>query len=966
MADNINITLPDGNTVQASGMATDQTLNKMIEEIDKLSKLTKQQKDAMKKVAMETAKGNNTEEKQNKELIKAINEIKDESKGGASTFLRDLDIVGSGLKVLGGTVGLAITALSTFVYSVKALGDDLRDTRGGTSLDLTGSGDMNTGAQFRASMQMLGYSADELNARFTDTSQIVAVAGRKSFFELTKEIQNLTGAGGNLGMSLVQIGEALDNDLKLRQQIGILNMLDGNKQAKRSALLYEMQLKATAVLGKSIDEISGSADDTLTTNASVQLLLQSMGEGSQDFVDQIQRTASEMSAAGLSQGVNNAIQNAMLESVAFRTDAGGELFKALAIIDDNAGTGLAERIQQINALSKSDPIKAAELMKDFGPALVNTAKDLSEEQLAAIRPLVEGLGDVGDQIMLSVGQMRQAGDPAEGISELAQSAATFDNALKKFNASIAGSTNALFGAFGTPLSQFMNAFTEGEHTLDGVRISQKKYESLTKEQRKNVKSGNSIFETLNEVLDDIMKAFTGLFGKTEDATGKVGSLADLLRDKLNPFVKEMGASIAGWIGDLKKEDITGFIDSFVMSLKVVTETVGFLATAIGKVLSFIVSTETDENGVEQFDLSGTIMKAIAFAFGASIVKKAIGLAFSGATGKIGGGIMNKLGMGGGGVGDDLEKTGKGAGKGAKGMLAFGAAAAGVGVALLGISSAMDTFKDMSWGEIAKGVVGITAALLPFGIAIALLGAAGTGPQAIGLWSIAGVLAAIGVAAAGIGAATAGISLLVDSTEDNIKESDAMTANVKTLSEIEQSQLEGTAKGIEAIADSLNAFGDSTNDSWFSMGGPDISDQYAMLDVFKGFASLDSENLKAFTSEMSNLINTINDLNAIDTAEIIASASALKKLNDATSSSFGERLMDTVDMVANRLLPAESPAVNVNSASPTGPGMPTASAGTGIMGPSNELVLERLDTIAMNSDNLKKLKAIDKNTKEVVS
>ena len=955
MAENIKITLEDGSTIQASGMATESALRSLIEEINNLEKLTKQQKDAMKKVAMETAKGNNTEEKQNKELINAINEIKDEAKDGGAAYITGMDIFNSGLKVLGGTVGLAITALSTFVYSVKALGDDLRDTRGGTSLDLAGSGDMNTGAQFRTSMQMLGYSADELNARFQDTSQIVAVAGRKSFFELTKEIQNLTGAGGNLGMSLVQIGEALDNDLKLRQQIGILNLLDGNKQAKRSALLYEMQLKATAVLGKSIDEISGSADDTLTTNASVQLLLQSMGEGSQDFVDQIQRTASEMSAAGLSQGVNNAIQNAMLESVAFRTDAGGELFKALAIIDQNAGTGLAERIQQINALSKSDPIKAAELMKDFGPALVNTAKDLSEEQLAAIRPLVEGLGDVGDQIMLSVGQMRQAGDPAEGISELAQSAATFDNALKKFNSSIAGSTNALFGAFGTPLSQFMNAFTEGEHTLDGVRLSQEQYEKLTKEQRKNVKSGNSIFETLNEVLDDIMKAFTGLFGKTEDATGKVGSLADLLRDKLNPFVKEMGASITTWIKDLKKEDITGFIDSFIVSLKVATEVIGFLGSAIGFITGMIVSTSTDEEtGVEQFNLGATILKAIAFAFGASIVKKAIGAAFNFGMNKAGGGLMNKLGMGG-GTGKDLEKTGKGAGKGAIGMAAFGVAAAGVGVALLGVSSAFETFSDMEWGEFGKAIGMLSLALLPFAIGIAAAGFAGTA-AAPGLIAIGVALAGVGIAAAGIGAAAAGISMLFDSTEDNIKESDAMTANVKTLSEIEQSQLEGTAKGIEAIADSLNAFGDATNDGWFS--GPDISDQYAMLDVFKGFASLDSENLKAFTSEMSNLINTINDLNAIDTAEIMASASALKKLNDATSSSFGERLMDTVDMVANRLLPEQTPSVNIASASPQGDAGDTMVASAGMMGPD---VIPILNTIAKNTE--KNVKVSDKILRE---
>ena len=49
-----------------------------------------------------------------------------------------------------------------------------------------------------------------------------------------------------------------------------------------------------------------------------------MGQGSQGFVDQINRTASELSASGLSQGVNNAMQNAMLESVAFRTDAGSD------------------------------------------------------------------------------------------------------------------------------------------------------------------------------------------------------------------------------------------------------------------------------------------------------------------------------------------------------------------------------------------------------------------------------------------------------------------------------------------------------------------------------------------------------------------------------------------------------------------------------------------------------------------
>ena len=57
------------------------------------------------------------------------------------------------------------------------------------------------------------------------------------------------------------------------------------------------------------------------------------------------------------------------------------------------------------------------------------------------------------------------------------------------------------------------------------------------------------------------------------------------------------------------------------------------------------------------------------------------------------------------------------------------------------------------------------------------------------------------------------------------------------------------------------------------------------------------------------------LNDISTAEIYASAEALQKLNDATSKGFGERLFDTVDMVVGRLLPEETPSVNVTSVSP---------------------------------------------------
>ena len=913
MANKQNIDI-DGQTI-VPDWSTESTLEKVLDVLETLSGVTKKSKEELADALKDQAKD---EAKSDKKLESAILGLKDDKDGkkliGAPT--KSLGMFSSALSIGAATLGLFGTALATTYHAIKGLGDDLRTQTGGTGLDV--GGQMGDAAFFRASIQALGYTAEDVSQRFENAADVIAVAGRESFWNLTKEIQDISGAGSNFGLTLTEMSSALDDDLKLRKQIGILNMLDGNKQAKRSADLFAHQLKATAILGKSIAEIAGSADDTLTSNASVSLLIQSMGKGSQEFTTQVQKMAGDMTATGLGQGVNNAIQNAMLESVAFRTDAGGDLYEALTTLDANAGTDLRARIQQINAMVKTDPIRAGEMMQEFSGVLVGGAKNLTDDQMQRMRPIIEGFGDLGKQMMLSIGQLRQSSEVDARFNELAQSSATVDNAFQKFKSGISSSINMLAGAFGTPLSKVMNAFTESHYTLKGVIKTQEEYDKLTKAQQEEAVETESIFTMFNEALRRISDQFSKMFSITADAGGKMKNFSKLLKDKLQPIIQGFGDKVVAWLASWTAEDVEGTINNIILWFGIIAES----AMAVGKALAwfagFVVDTDPGKDkdgnltGEEVFDLSGTIRNALLIAVGASVVKNAFAGLFKGTIGAAVSKIGSKI-PGFGGQGKLAESTGKSFGKGAAGLLAFGAAMAGIGVAAAGLTYSMKTLGEMKFGDLAIGFIAIGAALALAAVGM-LAGGAAAAAASPGLGVMALAMLAVGAAAAGIGAAAAGFSLLKDSAADKIAIQDATVDNLIKMGDISEEDLNSTAAGIETIAEAMVAFGDATNDGWFS--GPDLDDQDRQLGIFEKFSQLDGTRLMAFTDGMTALIETIEKLNAINTAEIVASADALAQLNEATRQSFGDRLMTTVDNVAGMLFGNDgTPQIAANHASP---------------------------------------------------
>ena len=915
MAD-IDIQL-EGQRFNAPAWATESTLSDMKDAIDSLVGATDQQKKMMKKLSENTAEGNKTDAQGDKDLIKAIQGL-DGDKGNDILFTSGGSVraFGGALKFAGAAVGLFASALLTMGKAIKGIGSSLQDSRGGTSLDLGGGGFSNA-ANFAASFQMLGYSADEVAQTFDEASGIIAISGRKNFMEMTNEIQKLTGAGSAFGLELRELGALLNEDLDILRQVGVLQQIDTMKQTKQSAQLYDMQLKATAILGKSIDEIRGATRTTLTDNASVALLLQGMGPAAQDFTQSFKMMGSELGASGFSQGVNNAIQNAMLETVAFRTDAGPELNKILQLIDGQNGTELVGDIVKINALKEQGRYDEAEaLIKAFPATAMAAIKGLDDNQKLEMKAIVENMGAVGQEMALAIGAVSQAGNAAKDVNELAKASATVNNAFNKLNASVAGSINNVLAAFATPISQIVDGFSKVTYKLDenGKAI----IDEVTGRRILN-REQSGVFAVLNEQMQKVSDAFNKLFKISDDTTEGMSKFSMLISKKLTPYITSLTDKLVTWIESFDENKFSATIDNWITSFKVVIGLLDTMATVLGFFTNILVDTDTekmtDADGntvnVEVFDMSGTIVNAFLIAVAYSSVKSAFAGLFAGAikgpVQTLGAKLTSKL-FGGSDVGSKALKTGGKFGAGAVGMAAFGLAAAGVGVALMGISDSIETLGNMKWQDVAFGM-GATAVSLGLLAAGLFLLAPAAGVAAPGLLVLSAALLSVGVAAAGIGVAAGGISMLVDSFSNTAEEEamllDNQTKNIKELAEIDAGKLQSTSQGIDAMAKSMVAFGNATNDGWFS--GPDLDDQYKQLDIFEKFAKLDGQGLLDFTSGMNELITTLQDLNALDTAQILSQASAVQKLNNAGNKGLGQRFMDGIGSIANRFSGSPDPS-----------------------------------------------------------
>jgi len=835
------ITLPD--------YALESTQEKILKALTKGDKADKESQSALDELvkgatskAKDDKKAQDEADKDRNAQLDALKSINKNVKATGGTG-SDLNLFGKAVKTTGKEVfkfGSAIisgvsTAITSLFVNANNLGQEFGKLQmSGVGLDTAGMSALN----LATSLNALGFTTDQALSIMGEYSGVVQTIGRQAFLDVNKQFLNITGSGTKLGLTLDQAADVLAEDLELRQMLGTLQQIDTNRQAKLSAQLFEQQLQATAVLGKSIDDIRGAAKAALADNAQVQLAIQAATAGmdpdaAAKFVMGLEQAAGEMAAVGIDQSLINATLDAALAPVAFMGESGAQLNKALTALDAAAGSSLKAQIQAANAAKqRGDMDEFNRIMNNFDDEMMKAAAALDENDLKQLQIQLPALGPAAEKLGLSIGQLRLANQRlAEGVdasvSPLTQSAKAFENAQNQFKGSLNSMMNNISGALGAPMAELASAFSEEvvrrnefgqilDKNGDVMRKATDQFNDagekvgtlytpikdvadLTEEQAKSVAKSNGIFGTFRNAMTKINEAFRKLFNPIEDGSKGIGNLAQIIADRVNPYIEKFGDYVSNFIGSITEDDITNAIDNVVLGLTGLWEGLKLAGSVIKSVLGFFIDVDEvqtdkpkldeagnpvlDEAGnvvmqsIKKVDIGGTIINGLMGLFALNMAKKAFSAGMEkgmSSLSKGASGLMSKLFGGGsgaaatasttasgagnvasaasGGIGGGIKSLGKGIGKGIGGILkglakGLGSLASGkvlVGIAALGglgalmeytIAPGFKAFVDLDWETMGKAIVG--------------LGALGAVAGVIGLFAPTALLGAAALGAIGL-------------------------------------------------------------------------------------------------------------------------------------------------------------------------------------------------------------------------
>ena len=739
------IELPNGQKVP--DWATEETQQKLLDALTAITKGDKKTQESIKDLVESAAKGQKQDKENAKEAdqdrdkqLNALREISANTENNANVENNVWKSLKSGAKAAGGfaaTVGgAALAGLTTLLTNSMQLGAEFSKLQMvGVGLDTAGMSALN----LSTSLTALGMSSAQTMELLNEYSSTVQSMGRQAFINVNKTFADLTGSGSKFGLTLSEAAEVLAEDLELRQQLGILQQIDTNKQAQLSAQLFEQQLQATTILGKSIDDIRGASKQALADNATVALRMKAVtanmsAEEAAEFTTAMQKATGDLAAVGLDQGLINSITEAAMAPVAFMGDSGAALNKALTALDGIAGSNLKEQIIDANAMLKEgniDGFKAA--MGALDKNIVDVASSLSATEFEQLQVTLLAQGQAGEALAMSLLQADQAAanfgkTQLASITNLAKASATFSNATNALSSGFDLALNQMSGAISGPMASLAEAFSEEgfvrnennelvkkngeafraqEDILDKngkVLVKQgeaiKDVTLLTEEQKKEAEKSNSVFTVFREAMERIRVAFSGLFGTVEDGTDSTKNMADMLRDKLGKKITEVSDKIVNWIKKLKPEDIEAFVDSFMSGLETAwtvlegfgtalsigADIIGGFVNGLAAANDFFVSMfgstdeETGEKEGNWATITATLVTGLAGLFAMKKLKDVMVNGAKSMFGKMSGGGANAAqtaaGSTGGGVGKGIAGLGKGIGKGIGGIL--GGLAKGLG------------------------------------------------------------------------------------------------------------------------------------------------------------------------------------------------------------------------------------------------------------------------------------------------
>lgn len=917
-----DIQLPDGNFVRVPDFALESTSKQMLKimeaQLGSNKKALAIYEDLLEEAEAEAkrdiedsekTKQHRREQAQNfRDLIKVTGK-----KGFAKQFSKNftsatLGLTG-GLLKLSKVAGIhAVAALGALTKSALNVGNTLADlTQVGVGFTDAGGSAVDALGNIRA----LGVSAKDAAGLLAGYSNVVQTVGKNTFVQLQKEFATATGFGSDFGMTMQEASDIIAEDLDRRQKLGILADLDANRAAKRSSELYQQQLEATTILGKSIDDIRGASQATLTDNAQAALRIQSIAAGldpeaARDFVRGMERALGDLAAVGLDQGLINTIGAAATELVAFGSDATGELFGAVAVLDSKAGTAITETIRAANELSKTDPDAAQRMLNNLDEEFRDAAMSLNSTDFRELQGTLAMQGAAGEALALSLAQLRTAAQNLEKPLDvagkqfpgLARGAAAFDQAVAQITGSVGSLITGITGTFGDEMSALADAFTKTSETTEDLP---------------------GVLSVLMDSVSAIGTALKNLLNPLGATGDQARSLSDRIREFANNGLKTFTDNVVSFIEGIDVEATKKKFGDFIEGLGIAYNAVKSLGEGIMRFLGFFIDTEkvTDDEGNTKTKFTGFNWGKIALGVLGVISIKAL---LATAMPMVGSWMLQKIpGFGGakGAVGNAVDSiTGgasKSAGRGMGGMLR------GMGAGLRGMAGGLAAFANPAT---LIGLAAVTAAIIGIGFAVRIAAPAieafgeafksvleglapvvestGSAIKSIleGIGNVIGsvgdaiksVFEGVGSYVESIGTSIATVAEGIANAVTQIRTAGAEAAAIKLgaqadvverLSLIPTERITAIADAIKDVTSSLAGFSSTVGkDGMFGDRGADLDKQNQQLDILGRLGSLNAEGITAVAVSMDKIAAVYKKFAELDSDALFNSARAIDAVNRA--------------------------------------------------------------------------------------
>jgi len=425
-----------------------------------------------------------------------------------------------------------------------------------------------------------------------------------------------------------------------------------------------------------------------------------------------------------------------------------QLNKLGVAFDDTAKS--VQFFNKISGMTVSESEKVTKRMFQMGTAIDITVEQMSKDFVAAI-PKLAVYGRKSEEIFMKLAAAsKAAGVNMQAMLNMAGQFDTFSGA-----AEAAGKLNAILG---TQISATeMVRMTEEQRVetiIQQIQLSGRSFSDLDRYTQKAVAASVGITDMAeaNLIFNMSMSEYASHQAEMKSSEADQKKLNDAIKaaqplmEKLQIALSKMFVANEDFIMSIVRgtEALVNFIDEHAETIKMVALLYGAARIAI-----------------PIFRTLGLVVRGFSFFTG--LASKALGL---NTIAHKGNNIAKQTSIP---LNRQVGSSGMFAAKGIFAIgVALGAAFAGAGVLVAGVAALAMALKDMSSEEISNlqfTLIGIAAGMFIFSAGIIAIGAAATGPQALGIAAVAAAVfavgSAIGMATAGIGVMAMGLSMMAE-------------------------------------------------------------------------------------------------------------------------------------------------------------------------------------------------------------